>query len=113
MSGPPGDGDVTARDGRVAVAREGMAATSPGDWVAVELAAAVSGGLAVGVVAGVGRCVGACVGLGVGRAVGRGVGLGVGRGVGEAATTVIVPFICSGWIWQKYGYVPGVVKLCE
>lgn len=41
-------------------------------------------------------------------AVAFGVAVRVGFGLDVvAARTTIVPCICSGWIWQKYGYVPG------
>jgi hypothetical protein len=41
-------------------------------------------------------------------------GLGVceAAGVVTAARTITVPCM-NGWIWQKYVYVPGLVKVCE
>lgn len=68
------------------------------DEVAEGVGLAAGTGLAVAV--GVGAAVGLEVARADGRAVGRGVDATVGFGVAEARTK-IVPFISSGWIWQK------------
>ena len=74
------------------------------------------GGIAVGVGGGgEGVAVGDGAGGAVALAVGFGAGVagaGVGSGV-EASVTVMVPRMESGWIWQKYGYLPTSVKVKE
>ena len=55
--------------------------------------------------------VGTGVGVIVGVAVGRGVDVGTGTGVGVGAWTMIVPSMLI-WNLQKYGNVPGVLKVC-
>ena len=98
---PSGEGVATGGVVGLAVDTGETAATGCGVPLGVGLAVTVAVGPGVG------------VGAGVGCGVGGGVARVVGLGVAAAATTVIVPVICSGWIMQKYGYVPAVVNLCD
>lgn len=99
----PGAGDADAADG-----------VDASDGVGAAAAEAVGATVGVKVGAGVAALVGAAVGAAVGRAVGLTVGFGVGLAVGAGvapAWTTIVPNICSGWTWQKYGNVPALLKV--
>lgn len=97
-----------------------------GAGVLVAVGAGVGDGAGVGVDVGAadgepgGEAVTLGFGVGFGVAVDGGLGDGDGLGVGVAvaagldgagAATVMVARICSGWIWQKYGYDPGALNV--
>lgn len=94
--------------------------TPADDSVGAALGAADTDGVAVGAALGAreGASLEAAVGVAVGRVDGLAVGFWVGADVAvglgvdvSLARTMIVPNICSEWIWQKKGNVPARSKV--